>query len=47
MSHDQAASSLAQLLPHVVDQLTPNGTVPQHGMDMSSALEMLKSRFLH
>jgi uncharacterized protein YidB (DUF937 family) len=47
MSHDQAASSLAQLLPHVVDQLTPTGTVPQHGLDMSSALEMLKSKFLH
>jgi uncharacterized protein YidB (DUF937 family) len=47
MSHDQAASSLAQLLPHVVDQLTPNGTVPQQGLDMSSALEMLKSKFLN
>jgi uncharacterized protein YidB (DUF937 family) len=46
MSHDQAASTLSQLLPHVVDQLTPQGTVPQQGVDMNSALAMLKSKFL-
>jgi len=46
MSHDDAANSLAQLLPHVVDHLTPNGAVPQQGFDASSALDMLKSKFL-
>jgi uncharacterized protein YidB (DUF937 family) len=46
MSQDQAASTLSQLLPHVVDQLTPQGTVPQQGLDFNSALATLKSKFL-
>ena len=36
ISPDQAKSSLAELLPTLVDKLTPNGQVPEH----SSLLEM-------
>lgn len=31
MDQSQAAGSLAQLLPQVIDKLTPNGQVPAHG----------------
>ncbi|MBS0320626.1 MAG: DUF937 domain-containing protein [Proteobacteria bacterium] len=34
MSPQQAASSMAQALPHVVDQLTPAGAVPANHDDM-------------
>lgn len=34
MSHNQVIDELAKHLPHVIDQLTPNGQVPdQAGMD--------------
>ena len=46
-SPQEAKNSLAQLLPHVVDHLTPDGTVPQQGIDWSSALGALKSKFLN
>jgi uncharacterized protein YidB (DUF937 family) len=36
MSPDQAASSLAQALPGVVDHMTPNGSVPENHSDMVS-----------
>jgi uncharacterized protein YidB (DUF937 family) len=36
---DLAASTLAQLLPTVVDKLTPNGSVPEH----SNVLQMGES----
>ena len=39
MSHGDAASSLSQILPGLVDKLTPNGQVPQQ----SSLEEMLGS----
>jgi uncharacterized protein YidB (DUF937 family) len=39
ISPDQAKSSLAELLPNVVDKLTPNGQVPEH----SSLLQMGES----
>ena len=39
ISPDQAKSSLAEILPTLVDKLTPNGQVPEH----SSLLEMGKS----
>jgi len=39
ISPDQAKSSLAELLPTLVDKLTPNGQVPEH----SSLLEMGES----
>ncbi len=36
MSPQQAASSMAQALPHVVDHMTPDGTVPDNHGDMVS-----------
>jgi uncharacterized protein YidB (DUF937 family) len=41
-----AKNLLAQLLPHVVDHLTPNGNVPQQPMDMGSMLSMLKQKLM-
>jgi uncharacterized protein YidB (DUF937 family) len=37
LSPDAAGSSIAQLLPTIVDKLTPNGQVPDH----SNAMEMI------
>jgi len=46
LSEQQVAAGISQILPQVVDQLTPNGTVPNHAPDeLSGALGMLKSRF--
>lgn len=43
VSPDIASGVVAQLLPHVVDHMTPNGQVPQGGTDMLSMGEsMLK-----
>lgn len=36
MSQQQAATSMAQALPGVVDQMTPNGAVPDNHGDMVS-----------
>jgi uncharacterized protein YidB (DUF937 family) len=38
LSQDQVMNGLAQVLPHAVDHLTPNGQVPSNGsgMDLSS-----------
>ncbi len=41
---DEATSHLADLLPHVVDHLTPDGKIPASGIDMSTALESLKQK---
>jgi uncharacterized protein YidB (DUF937 family) len=40
ISPDQAGSAIAQLLPGIVDKLTPNGEVPAHNnvMDMVGGL---------
>ena len=46
MSQPQAANALSQLLPHVVDQMTPNGQVPQQPTDMASMLSMLKQKLM-
>ena len=46
LSPDQAGSSIAQLLPTIVDKLTPNGQIPDH----SNTMEMiggLLSSFTH
>jgi len=32
---DVASTAIAQLLPSIVDKLTPNGSVPDHGNVMS------------
>jgi len=42
MSPAQASGSLAELLPQVVDQLTPNGQLPQGGDLLAQGLDMLK-----
>ncbi len=45
ISHQEATSGLAALLPEIVDKLTPNGQVPQQDDLMSKGLEMLKGHF--
>jgi len=44
LSHDQVAGGLAEMLPSVVDQLTPDGSV-QHDT-VAQGLAMLKGKFL-
>jgi uncharacterized protein YidB (DUF937 family) len=43
ISPDLAGSSIAQLLPTLVDKLTPNGQVPEHSSVMDMASGLLKS----
>jgi uncharacterized protein YidB (DUF937 family) len=38
-----ANSKLAQFLPQIIDKLTPNGQVPEHGNLFESGLDLLKS----
>lgn len=46
MSGDQLAGKVAELLPQVVDSLTPNGQLPSaDGADMAQALGSLSSIF--
>ena len=47
MSFADAKNVLAQMLPHMVDHLTPNGNVPSQGVDWTSALTSLQSKFMH
>jgi uncharacterized protein YidB (DUF937 family) len=42
ISPETASSHLAQLLPTLVDKLTPNGQVPESSSLLESGLEMLK-----
>jgi uncharacterized protein YidB (DUF937 family) len=43
VSTEQASGSLADLLPQVVDKLTPNGQIPEGGGDLlAQGLDMLK-----
>jgi len=42
LSPEQASGSLADLLPQVVDQLTPNGQLPEGGDLLTQGLAMLK-----
>ncbi|UCV18675.1 YidB family protein [Ferribacterium limneticum] len=42
MSAEQASGGLADLLPQVVDKLTPNGQVPEGGDLLAQGLDMLK-----
>lgn len=43
LSHDQAAGQLAQVLPQMIDKLTPNGQVPENHSDLvNQALAMLQ-----
>jgi uncharacterized protein YidB (DUF937 family) len=43
ISPDMAGSAIAQLLPGLVDKLTPNGTVPDHSNMLEMAAGMLKN----
>jgi uncharacterized protein YidB (DUF937 family) len=42
MSPDELADHVAQALPHLVDQATPNGQVPQQGGSMDTLMSMFK-----
>ena len=42
VSPQQASGSLAEVLPQIVDQMTPNGEVPQGGDLLSQGLDLLK-----
>ena len=42
ISPETASSHLAQLLPMIVDRLTPNGQLPPSGSLLDSGLSMLK-----
>ena len=44
ISHDEASSGLASLLPQIVDKLTPNGQVPASGELMSRGMQLLKGK---
>lgn len=44
MSNEQISGGLAAMLPQVVDQLTPNGEVPQGGDLLAQELDLLKGR---
>ncbi len=43
VSPETAKNGLAQILPQIVDQLTPNGEVPQGDL-MSKGMELLKGK---
>jgi uncharacterized protein YidB (DUF937 family) len=43
ISPEEASSALAALLPHVIDKLTPNGTLPE-GALLEQGLSLLKSQ---
>ena len=42
MSPEQAAGSLAEILPQAVDTMTPNGQLPQGGDLLAQGLDLLK-----
>ena len=41
ISPDMASSALSQLLPTLVDKLTPNGQVPQHSSLLETGMSIL------
>ena len=43
ISPDVAGSAIAQLLPGLVDKLTPNGSVPDHSNVLAMASSMLQN----
>jgi uncharacterized protein YidB (DUF937 family) len=43
ISPDTANSAIAQMLPGIIDKLTPNGQVPEHSSVMDMASGLLKS----
>jgi len=45
ISSEDMSKHLAELLPQVIDKLTPNGKLPETGQ-LGEALNMLKAKFL-
>ena len=45
ISKEEISGSLANLLPEIIDKLTPNGTLPEGGL-LNQGLDILKKRFL-
>lgn len=45
VSQEHASASLAEVLPQMIDSLTPNGSVPQGGDLMAQGMELLKGKF--
>lgn len=45
MSADSVSQALSQLLPGLVDHLTPNGQLPQGGDALAQGLSALRSKF--
>lgn len=45
MGHEEIKSQLSQILPQVVDKLTPNGQVPANNDLVSRGMDMLKGLF--
>lgn len=45
MSSEEASGKLADLLPTLIDKLTPDGDVPEEGDLVSRGLSLLKDRF--
>lgn len=43
ISPDMASNALSQLLPTLVDKLTPNGQVPQHSSLLETGMSILNS----
>ncbi|HSS96042.1 MAG TPA: YidB family protein [Terriglobales bacterium] len=43
ISPENASSTISQLLPSIMDKLTPNGQVPEHSDLMSMGSNLLKS----
>lgn len=46
MDHGAAAGQLSELLPQVVDALTPNGHLPQQGSDLGAMLPQILGSLL-
>lgn len=44
ISHEEAKSGIAAMLPQIVDRLTPNGQMQEHGDLMSKGMELLKGK---
>lgn len=45
MDVGQASGGLAQLLPHLIDKVTPHGAVPQDGNQLEDGLAALRKMF--
>ncbi len=45
VSQEEASTGLADLLPEIIDKLTPDGKMPENDM-LAQELNMLKSKFI-